>query len=112
MEKVLVTLKVDTKQVNAEGLTYAISEAFCSDEVTVEDVVIPSKTTQPFIFQYIGQLLMDITSDSRHVVTSCKEHDYTAEEVIELLDPILSSQKAYYTVRYSRDKSLSILRIH
>lgn len=112
MKKVFVTLNVDTKKVNAEGLSYAINEAFCSDEVNVEDVVIPSKKTQPFIFEYIGQLLINFTSDSKHIVTSCQEHDYSAEEVIELLDPILSSQKAFYTVRYSRDKSFAILRIH
>ena len=108
MKTVLVKLKVNTQKVNAEGLTYALNESFCSDEVSVEDVVFQS----PFIFQYIGQLLMSITTDSKHVVTSSEEHDYTAEEVIELLAPILSSQKAYYSVRYNRNKSLAILRIH
>ena len=67
---------------------------------------------QPFLFEYVGQLLMAITTDSKHIVTSCEEHDYTAEEVIGFLDPILSSQKAYYTVRYNRSKSVGVLRIH
>jgi hypothetical protein len=67
---------------------------------------------QPFIFEYVGHLLIAITTDSKHIVTSCKEHDYTAEEVIGFIDPLLSSQKAYYTVRYNRNKSIAILYVH
>lgn len=60
----------------------------------------------------VGKILVEFKADARYLIYSSDEYDYTAENVIEYLTPLLNSEKCSFDVTYADNSRVAVLSVY